>query len=213
MTEFQQFLPNLLLIYLAYLLATASPGPANLAIMTTSMRRGRKTGLTFALGVVTGSITWAALAVSGLTELLKVYTNALVYIKVAGALYLLWMAYKSIASALSETVAVTTIKVNQYSFINLYLQGLALHLTNPKAALGWLAIVSIGVQETTPVWVVVSIFIGCALLGIIIFLGYAMIFSSRLMIARYEKIRRPLEGLMAAVFAYTGLKLFQSIPE
>lgn len=138
MTELQTFLPNLLLIYLAYFLATASPGPANLAIMKISMSSGRKTGITSALGVITGSITWAALAVSGLTELLKVYSTALIYIKTIGGLYLLWMAYKALRSALSSSMSVEKININQYSFIKTYLQGLALHLTNPKAALvGW----------------------------------------------------------------------------
>ena len=55
-----------------------------------------------ALGVATGSFTWAVLTVLGLSALLATYAAALTVIKIAGGFYLLWLAYKSLKSALSK---------------------------------------------------------------------------------------------------------------
>src|SRR3546814_10495152 len=54
------------LILAAALLASASPGPATLAIAGTSMKSGRKYGLTVAAGILTGSLIWSTAAAFGL---------------------------------------------------------------------------------------------------------------------------------------------------
>ncbi|MFT7523560.1 MAG: threonine efflux protein, partial [Candidatus Paceibacteria bacterium] len=43
------------LLYLGWMLAGSSPGPATLSIAGTSMNEGRKAGLIFALGILAGS--------------------------------------------------------------------------------------------------------------------------------------------------------------
>ena len=73
MTTLAAHLPDLALAYTAYLIATMTPGPANVAIMATAMREGRRQGLFLASGVVMGSITWGTLAALGLTALLSTY--------------------------------------------------------------------------------------------------------------------------------------------
>ncbi len=207
MTEFQAFLPNLLLTYFTYLIIIASPGPATLATMTIAMNRGRKAGIIFGLGIVTGSITWAFLAFFGVAKLLSENSSALVILKVIGGSYLLWMAYKAFKSARSKTSPQLEISLSDFSSLKIYLQALALHLTNPKAAFAWLTIVSVGIKENTPSWVIASIFVGCGILVLSIFMLYAFIFSNQAMITMYQKARRPIEATMALVFGFAGLKL------
>lgn len=45
------------------------------------------------------------------------------------------------------------------------------------------------------------------MLGVIIFVGYALIFSAAPMARAYRKIRRWIEGALALVFGYAGLRL------
>lgn len=47
---------QLLLVYVTYIIAAGSPGPSTMRIMGVAMDQGRKSGLVFAAGVVTGSI-------------------------------------------------------------------------------------------------------------------------------------------------------------
>ena len=82
------YLPGILMAYAAFLLAIASPGPNILAVIGTSMAVNRRSGVALAIGVATGSFTWAVLTVIGLSAILSNYATALIVIKVFGGLYL-----------------------------------------------------------------------------------------------------------------------------
>ena len=71
-------LHHLLLVYAAYVVAVASPGPSTMAIMGDAMRDGRAPAVVLALGVMTGSLFWAALAGAGLATLLTAWIIATV---------------------------------------------------------------------------------------------------------------------------------------
>jgi threonine efflux protein len=136
---------NVLLAYTAYFIGTASPGPSNLAIMSLAMGSGRKAAFAFALGVMSGSFSWAMLATLGLSAVLATYSQLLVAIRVVGGLYLLWLAWKSARSALTPQMPLARTTRAPASSQRLYVRGLLLHLTNPKAILVWLSIVSLAV--------------------------------------------------------------------
>ena len=48
--------------YATYFVGTLSPGPANLAIISTSLSYGRSAGVATALGVVAGSVMWGLIS-------------------------------------------------------------------------------------------------------------------------------------------------------
>lgn len=202
---------HLLLVYAAYAIAVASPGPSNMAIMGVAMSRGRGAAVALALGVMTGSLFWAFLAAAGISALLTSYAAALVAIKIAGGLYLLYFAYKSGKSALSAEPARATGDVRA-SGAALYRKGVLLHLTNPKSVLGWIAIMSLGLRPDAPPHTLAAIIAGCAVIGLTIFVGYALIFSAAPMGRAYRRARRWIEGTLAAVFGYAGLRLLLSKP-
>ncbi|MEL7000947.1 MAG: LysE family transporter, partial [Pseudomonadota bacterium] len=58
-----------------------SVGPNILAIIGTSMQRGRADGTALALGVATGTAIWATLTVTGLTALVTAYAGAVTVLK------------------------------------------------------------------------------------------------------------------------------------
>jgi len=202
---------HLLLIYAAYAIAVASPGPSNMAIMSVAMSRGRAGAVALALGVMTGSLFWAFLAAAGISALLTRYAAALVAIKIAGGLYLLYFAYKSGKSALSAETPRASAEVRS-SGAELYRKGVLLHLTNPKSILGWVAIMSLGLRPDAPPHTLPAIIAGCGVIGLAIFVGYALIFSAAPMGRAYRKSRRWIEGTLAAVFGYAGLRLLFSKP-
>ena len=98
-------LHQLLIVYIAYIIATASPGPSNMTIMGVAMSQGRAPAVVLALGVMTGSLTWAAIAATGLSAVLASFANALFVIKILGGIYLLYLAYKSARSAFINVAA------------------------------------------------------------------------------------------------------------
>ncbi len=207
MSTLLPYLPQLMVAWGAYIIATASPGPAIVAIISTSISRGRSGGLALAAGVLTGSYTWAMLAAAGLSALIRSYGNALFVLKIAGGLYLLWLAFKALKAAMrKETESTVPLDRQPPSLRRLYLKGLGIHLTNPKAIFSWLTLVSLGTPQDAPH--VMSILIGgCMLLGIIIFLGFALLFSIAPIHRGYKRARRGIEAAMAGFFAFAGFKL------
>lgn len=207
MSNLLPYLPQLMVAWGAYIIATASPGPAIVAIISTSISRGRAGGLALAAGVLTGSYTWAMLAAAGLSALIRTYGNALFILKIAGGLYLLWLAFKALKAAMrKETEAAVLLEKQPPSLRRLYLKGLGIHLTNPKAIFSWLTLVSLGTPQDAP-QVMPTLIAGCMLLGVIIFMGFALLFSIDPVHRGYRKSRRWIEGAMAGFFAFAGLKL------
>jgi threonine efflux protein len=210
MSGFQDIVPYLSTItvsYMAYLVATISPGPANLAIMSTSMSEGRKPGLLLAFGVIMGSLTWGILAAIGLSSLLSSFAWLMTALRIVGGLYLLWLAYKSLKSALGSQrpKAMRTGKDN--SNIQYFLLGLGIHLTNPKSIFAWLSIIAIGIKPDAPTSISFIIVGGCTLLGVFVFCGYALAFSTQKMITLYQSFRRWIEGTAALIFGFASFKL------
>lgn len=155
------YLPGLLLAWGAYGLGILSPGPNVLAVMGTSMEDGRRAGVTLAAGMISGTLVWGTVTLLGLTALLAVYASALTIIKFAGAAYLLWLACKSFRSALVNQSEAPAGLRGGHNMRLLYIRGLAIQLTNPKAALTWIAIMSLAVHEGSPVWVGLAVVAGC----------------------------------------------------
>ncbi|AOE61388.1 LysE family translocator [Pseudomonas corrugata] len=196
----------------SYILAAASPGPSNMEIMGVAMRDGRSHALVLASGVMTGSLFWAFLAATGISALLAACAQALFVIKVVGGVYLLYLAMRAGKAAMASTHESAGAVVGREArrYLPLYRQGVVMHIGNPKAIMSWMAIMSLGLREDAPVGTLPAIIGGCALLGVIIFGGYAIVFSTARMIAGYTRLRRWIQGLFCALFALAGLKLLVS---
>jgi threonine efflux protein len=210
MSDLIQYGPSLLVAYTAYLVATVSPGPSNLAIMATAMSAGRKPALALALGVISGSCTWAMLAALGVSALLASFAFALTILKIVGGLYLLYLGWKSARAALSKVDLAQQASGGPVRLGALYRRGLAMHLTNPKAILSWLSIISLGLPPDAPGSVTAAIVVGCVCLGVLVFGGFAILFSAKAMALAYRRVRRWVEGAMAIIFGFAGLKLLIS---
>lgn len=202
-----EYIPSILVAYAAYAVGTASPGPATLAIMQVSASVGRREGLKFAFGVIMGSFVWGVFAALGFATLMVNFAWLFMAMKIAGGLYLLWLAFKSFRSALSDT-AVTPLKVSSTRY---FAQGLALHLTNPKAIFVWAAIIALGLPQGAPAWVSGAILIGCALIGVLVFSGFALLFSTQAATGIYSRFRRRVEAVAAALFGVAGLSLLSDL--
>lgn len=211
MQDISLYLPGILLAYSAFLLAIASPGPNILAVIGTSMSVGRSSGMALAMGVATGSFTWAVLTVFGLSAILATYASALLAIKIFGGLYLLWLAYKSFKSAASDhDIEAKELAGGRRTPFGYLKRGYIIQMTNPKAALAWIAIISLGLKQGAPLWVGAVIVVGTFLLSVAIHLMYAVAFSSPAMVRLYGKSRRAIQGVLGTFFALAGFRLLTS---
>lgn len=200
-------LPGLLLAWSAYGLGILSPGPNVLAVMGTSMENGRRAGVTLATGMVSGTLVWGTATLLGLTALLSLYASALTLIKFVGAAYLLWLAYKSFRAALASQSEIPSGPEDNRPARKLYFRGLAIQLSNPKAALTWIAIMSLAVREGSPLWVGPAVVAGCLAISFVGHMTYALLFSAPPVGRAYLRARRWIQGGLGAFFCFASWKL------
>lgn len=197
---------NLPMILLAALMATGSPGPATLTIAGTSMDSGRAYGLALASGITTGSLMWSVAAAAGLGALMLANAWILEIIRYAGAAYLLWLAWKSARSALSDK-ALDTSAVAATSLGQAYMKGLALHLTNPKAILFFGSLYAIGIPHEAPPASLALVIGAVGLQSALVFHGYALLFSNRAITRLYMRLRRGFDAVFAVAFGAASVKV------
>lgn len=184
-----------------------SPGPNILSVIGTSMAVGRKPGKALALGIASGSLLWGLLAWLGLTTLLGMYAALMTAIKVLGAAYLLWLAIAAFRSAASDREIRPGQLAVSGSAMAYYRRGLIIQMSNPKAALTWTAVMSLGVDASAPLWVGGLIVIGTAVISTLGHLTYAIAFSAPPMVSRYRRARRWIEAGLGTFFCVASYKL------
>ncbi len=197
---------NLPLILAAAFVASASPGPATLAIAGTSMASGRQYGLAIAAGITTGSLSWSVSAALGLATLMHSSVWAFEVMRYVGAGYLLFLAFKSARSAMTPGRP-KMLNMPVASLRSAYGKGLALHLTNPKAILFFGSLFAIGVPTGTSVQDLALVIAAVGVQSVLVFHGYALLFSSPPLVAGYTRLRRWFEAVFAIAFGAAGLKI------
>jgi amino acid exporter len=199
-----EHLASLFLALGIFSLGFVSIGPNILAIIGTSMECGRKSGTQLALGVGAGSGLWATFTVGGLTALIAAYAQAVTVLKIFGAAYMLWLAFKAFRAASRPANAMHLTGARGR---NLFLQGLAIQMTNPKAALHWIAIVGIGLGADTPLWVGLLLIGLSTAISIIGHVAYAVTFSTAPVIRFYRRSQRWISATLGVFFSFAAYKL------
>lgn len=198
--------PEFIAIWIAWLLAGGSPGPATMGIAGTAMTSGRASALAFALGILAGSASWGIAAALGLSAIMLTHVWVFEIIRYAGAAYLGWLAIKALKSAWAggDAVAGTPFRGSARS---LFLKGAAIHITNPKAILSWGSIYAIALPPDAAPVLLFQCF-GLLFTGsILIFVGYAFLFSDARIVAAYGRARRWFDLAFAGFFGLASFKI------
>ena len=137
----------------------------------------------FGAGLSFGLAFWGLIAATGMGAVLQGSASLLATMKIAGGLYLLWLAFKSARSALRETDNQST-KPDQRRW---FVRGLVLNLSNPKAVVAWMAALSMGLEAGDHAASVITATLLCMALGFLNYTGYAMAFSLPGVMAEYKR--------------------------
>ena len=197
---------NLLLAYTAFAVGVASPGPSVLAVMSTAMTHGRARALLLAAGIVSGSLCWGLCAAFGLAALMERWTGALAIVRTVGGLYLLWLAWQA-ARKMRAGMRVPDAAPEAGGALRTVARGAALHLTNPKAIVVWLSVVSLALPPGARQADALAFVLSCALLSGTIFCCYSLAFSTARAQRAYRAGARAINGVLAGMFAFAGVRM------
>jgi len=109
------------------------PGPAVLYIVAQSAEQGRSAGLASVAGVHVGTIVHIVAATVGLSALVVASATAFTVIKLAGAVYLIYVGVRKLLER------ETPLRVQRRTRARLFAQGVVVNVLNPKTALFFLA--------------------------------------------------------------------------
>ena len=130
-------LNELLLFAAAALVLVLTPGPNMVYCVSRSLTQGPRAGLLSLAGVVLGFLMHLFAAALGLTALLLAVPMAFDVIRIAGALYLLWMAWQAVRPGGAAPFQARALPVDGPR--KLFMMGFMTNLLNPKVAMFYLS--------------------------------------------------------------------------
>ena len=162
-------------ILLAFVGATAalavSPGPDNIYVLTQSITNGKASGLATVAGLISGCIIHTTLLAFGVSALIKESETLFVTLKVLGAVYLFYLAFRVFQNDVKlQEVGHNT--APQKSQAQLFRQGFVMNVLNPKVTIFFLAFFPAFLFSKT-----INTVIQFYVLGLVFMLVSAVIFS------------------------------------
>jgi threonine/homoserine/homoserine lactone efflux protein len=181
------------------------PGPNMIYLVSRSVVQGRRAGLVSLAGVGTGFVIYLLAAAAGLVTLFALVPEIYVTLKLAGAAYLLWLAWKALRPGGSSAFTPDALEPDRPR--KLFGMGLLTCLLNPKIAILYISLLPqfvdpsrghvgaqsliLGLTQTAVGVLVNAIFVITA--------GSVAVFFSRKPL--WSRIHRYVTGSALAVFA------------
>lgn len=122
---------------LATSILALSPGPDNIFVLTQSIVNGKKFGLATVFGLMTGCLIHTTLVAFGVSTIIKESQNLFLAIKIFGAGYLVYLAYKVYKSDSEITLSIKNIE--KKTTLQLFKIGFLMNVLNPKVTIFFLA--------------------------------------------------------------------------
>ena len=185
------------------------PGPNVLNTVGTSIGSNRLSGFYCALACGLGLFIWAVLALLGASALFITFPVLRLGLTFIGAILLWYFAARYCSKALSKNdTSLNSINTTKsLAFKRAFL----IMVTNPKVLTTWLAVISLFpiITQNT-----LNIALFTFLSGFASFIGhaiYAFIFSSDTARDVYQKIHKPINGIVGFGFFIYGAKLIYEL--
>ena len=219
--------------FIAAIVVALAPGPDNLFVLAQSATHGAKAGFCIICGLCTGIMVQTGLLVVGVSALIAARPVAFFVIQCMGAAYLVYLAFKSfqvragvvvnsefgvrnsesgVRNSESGVRSSELDKSQSLSARRLYLRGIIMNLTNPKAILFALSFIPPAVKMDSPLSPSVQMLI----LGSEFVVATFIVFGTVALLAgavkkfmlNSPKANRNLNWFSGAVFLFMAVALF-----
>ncbi|MEN2422611.1 LysE family translocator [Streptomyces rimosus] len=207
-------------------LLTVSPGPDFAVVLRTSLGSGRRAALCSALGIAAGCVVWGLAGAVGLTAMLSASRTAYDALRVAGALYLMWLGFQALRSARRRTPGgdrpegsgpqgagpesgITD--AGRQSPLRAFRTGLLTNVLNPKVGVVYMSLLPQFIPHGAPVVATTLLLVAVhVLLGLLWLGGIALAVHRARALFQRPRVRRRLDqatgGVLLALGAAVGVE-------
>lgn len=131
---------TVLSFFLASVLLTIMPGPDNLFVLTESLTKGVRNGVSVSIGLATGVLIHTLAAALGLSIIIKNSELTFSVIKYLGAAYLIYLAFQAYRERRPDLSSPEAEEHNHASTVSLIRKGFLMNVLNPKVSLFFIAL-------------------------------------------------------------------------
>jgi len=191
-------------------LVIVTPGQDTALTIRSTLLGGRRAGILTALGVSSGQAVWTIAASAGITALLLASEPAFLAVKLAGAVYLVFLGGQMLVHALRRSPEpLQAVRPGAgLSSRTAYRQGVVSNLGNPKMAVFFTSLLPQFAPESGPRF---AAFLALGLCFCVItaawLTGYAFAVARAKDVFQQPRIRRFVDGLTGAMLVAFGLRL------
>ena len=193
---------------LATLAITLTPGPDMTFFVGRAIAQGRAAGLAALAGAFSGILVHTMLVAFGLSALVVAAPTAFTTLRIAGALYLAWLAIQAIRHG--SAFALPGGAPTRASLAATWASGVAINLLNPKILLFFMTFLPLFVRPGDPVAALKLITLGLLFMAIALLLTLPLILAAdrvATLLRDRPRIARGIDWLFAGIFANFALQL------
>lgn len=199
-----EFVASLVPILTISALAWLTPGPNMFAVIGASLEQGRPHGVAVAAGLTIATAVWVTFALTGATFVFVLFPQAATLLKLAGALYLIWLGFKSLRSAMTAEAPSQAIASAPRLLRRSVWTGFAVSITNPKSALFFGSIFAAFIPPASTVPTLIAFGLVCIAQTFVQHTITAYVFSGRAMANAFTRFRRAISALFGTAFLAMG---------
>ncbi|MFH8753133.1 LysE family translocator [Streptomyces rimosus] len=207
-------------------LLTVSPGPDFAVVLRTSLGSGRRAALCSALGIAAGCVVWGLAGAVGLTAMLSASRTAYDALRIAGALYLMWLGFQALRSARRRAPGGERPEgagpegagpesgiadAGRQSPLRAFRTGLLTNVLNPKVGVVYMSLLPQFIPHGAPVVATTLLLVAVhVLLGLLWLGGIALAVHRARALFQRPRVRRRLDqatgGVLLALGAVVGVE-------
>jgi homoserine/homoserine lactone efflux protein len=201
-------LDTFLLYLAAWTLVALSPGPAVFFAMSQAARHGMHGAVAGTSGILMGHLVCFTFVAFGLAAVLSKMSGAMTVIRIAGALYLIYLGVRMILSRTQSVPDVAAAAPRPPAKGSILLQGLLVQLTNPKNLMFVLAFLPQFISAERPLLPQLAIMLTVTvIIDAIFLLAYAHIAARGTRALKGSRVVMWLERGFGAALVVFGVKL------
>ncbi|MBO2460815.1 LysE family translocator [Actinomadura violacea] len=187
-----------------------TPGPNMIYLVSRSVTQGRRAGLVSLGGVALGFVLYVVAATAGITTVFRLVPPVYAALKLAGAGYLLWLAWQAVRPGGAAVFAPRELPADPPR--RLFAMGLVTNLLNPKIAILYVSLLPQFVDPSRGHVAVQSLLLGLTQITVaitvngLIVLGAGSIAAFLARRPAWQRVQRYLMGtVLAALAVHIGL--------
>ena len=193
---------------IAIVIIAITPGPDMTLFVGRALSEGRAAGLAAMFGGFTGCLVHTSLVVFGLSALIVASPEAFLALKVAGAGYLVWLAWQAIRHG--SAFAPEKRQGRGHTLMQNYLTGIGINLLNPKIILFFMTFLPQFVSVDDPHASAKLFFLGFLFVLVSLPLTIPMVLAAHGfagLLRKSKRVTRVVDYLFACVFSAFAIRI------